>query len=200
MFSSWFGITSISPEEQLQQWKELLRKERLSLESANRMFDRLEQETKVDVKNYVKLGETQAARILCRAICDVRRARERNLIVQMQIKSVENMLSQHVAMSKMTKALQMSTNAMHAMNALVRIPEVAEAAKQLGQEMKRAGFIQDVMNESIAEDKQIEEESNDEVERVLEEIAAGIYLPQAISLPTTKPVSVTTIVKEPVLN
>lgn len=189
MFSSWF-TPQPTPEEQLKLWRERLRKERLSLEASNREYDRSEAEAKAEVREFLKIGEPKAARILCGAITALRRARERNLMIQVQLKSVEQHLVQQVAMSKMCKALQVSATAMRAMNALIKVPQLAQVAMEMSREMEKAGFIQEgfldaTMNVEGGEEE--EAEADAEVDRILEELAVGIQLPSAVFLQKTAP-------------
>jgi charged multivesicular body protein 3 len=187
MYSWLFGPPPQSLEEQLKTWKERLRKERVTLESTNRDLDRHEKEAIHEIKQYAKLGEIKAARILCGALVTLRHARERNLMIQVQLKSFEQQLSQQVAMANMSKAIHMSSEAMRALNILVKIPQIAATAKELGREMAKAGVMQDMMNDMFS-DAEFEEEEKEnteadaEVDRVLEELTASVVLP---SVPKT---------------
>lgn len=184
------GGPSLSPEEQIKAWKDILRKERLELESQRRGFDRTEAEAQREVKGYLKIGERKAASILAGGIVLLRRARERTLMIEMQLKSVELQLTRHAAASKMSQALQRSADAMKAMNSLVKIPQLAQTAKMLSVEMAKAGFIEESLDDILGDgegEEDIEEAANEEVDRILQELAEGLVLPSAPHSTSTAP-------------
>lgn len=173
------GGPSMTPEEQLKAWKGILRTERLALETKNRSLDRIEYENRIEVQTYAKLGEMKAARILCGALASVRKARERNLMMQMQLKSMESLLTQQAATAKMLKALQLSASAMKSMQTLIKIPELQETARTLSKEMEKAGFIQELADDALTlgDNDALEREADVEVDSILQELTASIKLP-----------------------
>lgn len=178
MISWLLGPPAQTVEQQVQTWKAILRKERVSLESNNRLFDRLEEETKQTIREYVRIGETKCARILSGAIVNLQKARERNLIITIQIKSVETQLTQQLALAKVTRALAFSAKAMESMNALIKIPQLNETAKQLAQEMHKAGVIQEMLEDFEPHEATLEV-VDAEVDSILAEIARELTLPSA---------------------
>lgn len=178
MFSWLLGPPALTAEQQVQAWKDVLRKERVSLESNNRLFDRLEDETKAHVREYVQMGEMKSARILTGAIVDIQKARERNLIISIQIKSVETQLVQQLALAKVTRALAYSAKAMEGMNALIQIPQMNETAKELAREMHKAGLIEQVLQDVDLQET-VSEAADAEIDIVLSEIAGDLRLPNA---------------------
>lgn len=65
---------------------------------------------------------------------------------------------------------------MQAMQALVRLPEVAATMRELSREMMKAGILEEMMEEtfeSMEDTDEMEEEAQSEVDKVLWEITEG---------------------------
>lgn len=65
---------------------------------------------------------------------------------------------------------------MQAMQALVRLPEVAGTMRELSREMMKAGILEEMMEEtfeSMEDTEEMEEEAQGEVDKVLWELTEG---------------------------
>merc|ERR1719352_598128 len=82
----------------------------------------------------------------------------------------------------MTDAIQGSTEVMQQIGALVNVPEIAVNMKDMQREMHKAGLIEEMMDESMdaMDDADMEEETQAEVEKVLDELAIDASLRMAI--------------------
>lgn len=79
---------------------------------------------------------------------------------------------------KIAGAMKSSTEVMKSMGNLVKIPELQKTMQELSKEMMKAGIIEEMMNESIdsaldADDADIEQVADAEVERIILEITQG---------------------------
>ena len=98
--------------------------------------------------------------------------------------SVSLHLGEQLAMVKAVGQLQKSTEVMQLVTGLVRVPEVSKTMMELSKEMMKAGLIEETMNdamESVLDDEDVEEETEEEIAKVMQEIAGDIgqQLPSA---------------------
>eukprot|EP01090_Pellita_catalonica_P021572 TRINITY_DN8111_c0_g1_i2.p1 TRINITY_DN8111_c0_g1~~TRINITY_DN8111_c0_g1_i2.p1 ORF type:complete len:108 (+),score=31.91 TRINITY_DN8111_c0_g1_i2:283-606(+) len=79
---------------------------------------------------------------------------------------------------KVAQCMQKSAKVMKQMNALVRIPEIAETMQTLSREMARAGMIEEMTSEVLDDlDSDMEDEADAEVDKVLAGIVGDMPLP-----------------------
>ncbi|OMH86412.1 Charged multivesicular body protein 3 [Zancudomyces culisetae] len=84
-------------------------------------------------------------------------------------------LQRSLALKKVSGSLQKSVHVMKVMNNLVRVPEIEMAMQEMSKEMLKAGLIDEMVNDTLEmyEDVEIDEEAEEEVEKVLLEITKG---------------------------
>lgn len=75
-------------------------------------------------------------------------------------------LSEQLATIKMTQAISMSGEAMAAMNQLINVPVLSASMRTLGMEMEKAGFIQEMMTDTLQQDD-VEAEADEEIDKGL---------------------------------
>ncbi len=143
-----------------------------------RTLERSEETVKKEIRKLAKLGEVQSARMLAKELVASKRAKERMYEAKARLNSVSLQLSEQLATLRLTKAISASTEAMQAMNQLVSVPVVSATMRELARQMEKAGFIQEIVAESL-DAPEMEDEADEEVTRVLEELTAGIALPDA---------------------
>eukprot|EP00958_Prasinococcus_capsulatus_P010116 scaffold990_cov393-Prasinococcus_capsulatus_cf.AAC.16 len=85
-------------------------------------------------------------------------------------------------MVKAVGQLQKSTEVMQLVSGLVKVPELNQTMMELSKEMMKAGLIEETINdtlESTLDYDDIEEETDEEVAKIMQEIAGdvGIQLP-----------------------
>eukprot|EP00736_Rhodelphis_marinus_P005011 Rmarinus@m.12395 len=101
-------------------------------------------------------------------------------------------LQHQLSTLKVMKSVEKSSELMKLMNEVIRIPEVRGACMNMGKEMMKAGFIEDMIDDAIDSTDMVEEgEVDAEVQKVLNEITAGIsaqlHEPSTAPLPTEAP-------------
>lgn len=77
---------------------------------------------------------------------------------------------------KIEGSLKASTGIMKAVNSLVRLPELMGTMRELGQELVKAGIIEEMVGDSLPDDQSLEGEDDEaeaEVDKVLGEILEG---------------------------
>ncbi|CAE7682155.1 chmp3, partial [Symbiodinium microadriaticum] len=91
-------------------------------------------------------------------------------------------------MIKVQGCIQSSVEVMQSMNELLNMSEVRHIMNDMAREMARAGLIEETINDAFesVEPEGLEGEAEAEVDRVMEEITAGILAP-AGTAPTVAP-------------
>lgn len=90
------------------------------------------------------------------------------------------------AQAKVMKHMQKSTQIMHLMNGLVKLPEISQTMQNLSKEMVKAGVIEELVDDAMGEDEEeMEEEGQEEVDKVLAEITTDLA-ERAGAAPTTQ--------------
>lgn len=102
------------------------------------------------------------------------------------LNSVQLQMKNQLATLKIAGSLQQSTEVMHAMHALVRLPEISQTMQEMSREMTKAGILEEMIDEtmeSVEDVEELEEEAQAEIDKVLWEITAG-KIGEAPAVPT----------------
>eukprot|EP00808_Paulinella_micropora_P005247 g4765.t1 len=174
-FSALFGTAppKVEPKEAVRQWTRELRTQKRGLDREVRKIEREEAKVKQALKQGAKAGKSKhSCLILAKSLVKSKKARERILVTQTQLGSVELALKQSLASMKVAGVMQSSAQVMKSMNALVKMKELREVSLAMSKEMMKAGLIEEMVEE-VFEDDEVEEEAEEEVEKVLYEITEG---------------------------
>ena len=89
-------------------------------------------------------------------------------------------------MAKVCGSIKSSSDIMKMMNDMTRVPEMRATMMEMSREMMKAGIMEEMMDDTLSalDDEDLEEEADDEVNKVLSEITKGV-LGQMSSVPTT---------------
>merc|ERR1711957_97235 len=87
--------------------------------------------------------------------------------------AASNELTSMAATMRMASAMEKSSEVMAQMNSLVKCGEVADTMKEMSREMFKAGLIDEVMDDAMADmdGEEMEEEAEAEMDKVLESCA-----------------------------
>ena len=126
----------------------------------------------MEIKNLVKRGGQDAAvRSLAKEIVNSRKAVSRLYEAKAHINSVSLQMRTMSAQASLNKAFQSSGETMKSMNKLMNMAETQNAMRELGMEMQRAGFIQEMMDDAMDDVLEVpESEIDEEVSKVITEL------------------------------
>lgn len=174
------GLFGKSPEEQSKEWIRNLRKEQRKVDQQINGIQREQQRVKLAMKQSAKKEDTAALRMLALELVRSKKAVSRLYSAKATMNSVSMTLQHQMAQVKMMKAISQSSDVMHDMNQLVKIPEVSENMRALSKEMSKAGLIGDMMNDTVDDalgqdisDGELENEVNKVVDEVVTEQMKG---------------------------
>jgi charged multivesicular body protein 3 len=178
-----------TPEEQCKKWNRDIRKQTRVLDRDISNLDRAEKKAIGEIKKYAKTGNTKAVKIIAKEVNNTRKAKNRMYTTKAQLNSVAINMKTQLAQLKVQKSLAFSGEVMSSMNKLVNIPEITTSMRGMAREMEKAGLIQELVDDTMAdiEDPEIEGEANAEVDKIIEELTAGILLPAGAA--PTRPVA-----------
>jgi charged multivesicular body protein 3 len=178
----------LTPEEQAKNWKKALNKE---IRSIDRGIGKLATAEKTAIKECKKLakdGQPQAAKLLAKEVVGIRRARDRMHASKAQINSVVMSLQMSLANLKVQGCLSKSTEIMHAMGSLVKLPELQESMMDMAREMEKAGLVDEIIQDTFEmAEPDIDVEADAEVGKIMQEITSGIFTKDA-DVATGKPI------------
>eukprot|EP00428_Durinskia_dybowskii_P064578 CAMPEP_0170363490 /NCGR_PEP_ID=MMETSP0117_2-20130122/4882_1 /TAXON_ID=400756 /ORGANISM="Durinskia baltica, Strain CSIRO CS-38" /LENGTH=134 /DNA_ID=CAMNT_0010617955 /DNA_START=89 /DNA_END=493 /DNA_ORIENTATION=- len=99
--------------------------------------------------------------------------------------AVSNEMQAQAATMRLSDAMKASTEVMQMMNSVVNVPETHEAMAAMRQEMMKAGLIEELIDEGMEDldGPDLEEEAEQEVDRVLADLAIDAAMRLAITRP-----------------
>lgn len=174
--AGFFGVSPPDPKEQAKKWIRDLKSQMRHLDREIRAIEIAEVKTKTEVKKLAKKGELTALRVLAKELVRSGKAKVRLFEAKARLNSVQMQLTSQVAMQKVAGALGKSTEIMKSMSALVSVPQLTSTIREMGAEMAKAGVMEELVSDAMAglEDDGEEAEADEEVDRVVMELTAGI--------------------------
>ncbi|KAI5892748.1 Snf7-domain-containing protein [Schizophyllum commune H4-8] len=180
-----------TPEQRVREWQAKLRAESRKLDREMHQLDVRAKDAKKTVKQLATKGDVKSARILAREVVRVDRQKDRMSVSKARLGSINYQLQQQLAMAKVTGALQKSTEIMKLSNSLIRLPQISQTMREMSMEMMKAGILEEMTEDMLdmdADDEELEEEADAEVDQVLFALTDG-KLGQAGSVSTEVPVT-----------
>ncbi|KAH7926752.1 hypothetical protein BV22DRAFT_1086226 [Leucogyrophana mollusca] len=164
-----------TPEEKVRAWQSKLRAESRQLDREMRQLDVATNKVRATVKQLATKGDVKSARILAREVVRSNKQKDRLSVSKARLGSIGTQLTQQLAMMKVTGSLQKSTEIMRMSNALIKLPQISQAMREMSMEMTKAGIMEEMLEDTLnmEEDEEIEDEADAEVDKVLFELTNG---------------------------
>jgi charged multivesicular body protein 3 len=179
----------LTPDELVKKWRQTIRAEERKLDKQFRGIEVEELKVKKSLKDAAKKGDKSVCKMLAREILHSRKAKDRIHTNKAQLNSIIMQLQLQLAQVKVAGSLKKSAEIMHIVNGLIKLPVFSAVMREMGQEMMKAGIIEEMMEDTMdigMDSEDIEMEADAEVEKVLFEITAGV-LGEAGSVSHTLP-------------
>lgn len=170
-----FGKTP-EPKEQVSEWCKKLRKESNQIDRQINGIRREEAKVTKSLKDAAKKGDKDVCKILAKEVVHSRKTVNKLYCAKANINSVQMQMKGQLATIKVAGSLQKSAEVMKTMQQLVKLPEIQKTMMEMSREMMKAGIIEEMMEdtmESITDADDMEEEANEEIDKVLYELTAG---------------------------
>jgi len=167
---------SPEPKEQVSEWCKKLRKESNQIDRQINGIRREEAKVTKSLKDAAKKGDKDVCKILAKEVVHSRKTVNKLYCAKANINSVQMQMKGQLATIKVAGSLQKSAEVMKTMQQLVKLPEIQKTMMEMSKEMMKAGIIEEMMEdtmESITDADDMEEEANEEIDKVLYELTAG---------------------------
>ncbi|RZF43266.1 hypothetical protein LSTR_LSTR001527 [Laodelphax striatellus] len=164
------------PKEQVNEWCHKIRKEGYQLDRQIRAIQREEEKVKRSLKEAAKKGDKSVCIVLAKEVIRARKAINKIYTSKAHLNSIQMQMKNQLATLRVAGSLQKSTEVMQAMQRLIKVPEVAATMREMSKEMMRAGIIEEMLEDtmsSMEDPEEMEEEAQEEVDKVLWELTAG---------------------------
>lgn len=115
----------------------------------------------------------------------VRKQKARLETSKAQLQSVQMQVNEAFSVRKIEGSIKSSVGIMRSVNQLVRLPELTGTMSELSRELMKAGIIEEMVDDTLANDQLVEgeeEEAEVEVDKVLNEVLKD-KLPPTIQKP-----------------
>lgn len=165
-------IVGPSPQEQVRQWQQSIRKEVRQLDRQISSIAQAETKTKSQIRSLAKKGDVSSCKFLAKEMLRARKSRNRLETSKATMSSLSMQLGEQLATIKITGALQKSTLIMKEVNTLVKLPELTATMGRLQLEMTKAGIMEEMFSETLDLEvlDDVEEEADEEVNKILSEV------------------------------
>ncbi|CAG8632650.1 7604_t:CDS:2 [Cetraspora pellucida] len=166
----------ISPDEMVKKWQRDIRTQQRVLERQIKEFGDVEKKTTNLLKQNAKKNDVKACKIFAKELVRTRRQIVRLHTSKAQLNSIQLQLQHQLATMKITGSLKKSVEVMKMVNGLAKLPEISKGMQELSVEMTKAGIIDEMIEDTFEsfEDSDIEEEAEEEVNKVLFELTNGL--------------------------
>jgi len=167
---------SPDPKEQVNDWCKKLRKESNQIERQVNGIRREEAKVTKSLKEAAKKGDKDVCLVLAKEVVHARKAVNKLYCAKANINSVQMQMKGQLATIKVAGCLQKSAEVMKTMQQLVRLPEIQKTMMEMSREMMKAGIIEEMLEdtmETVTESEDMEEEAQEEVDKILFELTTG---------------------------
>ena len=162
-------------KSQMREWNRNLKREMRRIDRDVDGMNRNEKTTAAEIKKLAEKKEITSVKILAKELVRLRNTRDRMILTKTQLNSVSNQLTHQMSVAKLGNAFAQSAELMAAMNQLVNVPEITETMTKMSAEMQNLGIIEGVMadgiDEALGDTVETEEQTEAEVQKLLEELA-----------------------------
>ncbi|CAG8463980.1 3344_t:CDS:2 [Dentiscutata erythropus] len=165
-----------SPDEMVKKWQRDIRTQQRIIERQIKEFGDVEKKTTNLLKQNAKKNDVKACKLFAKELVRTRRQIVRLHTSKAQLNSIQLQLQHQLATLKITGSLNKSVEVMKMVNGLTKLPEISKGMQELSMEMTKAGILDEMIEDTFEsfEDSDIEEEAEEEVNKVLFELTDGL--------------------------
>ncbi|MFH4979197.1 hypothetical protein AB6A40_005906 [Gnathostoma spinigerum] len=169
-----FGKT-VDPKEKVREFQRKMRSEIRQLDRQIYGIEREEAKVRKQIKESAKKGDRDVCVVLAKSVLQARKAVSKIHRSKAQINSVIMCMQQQLSTMRVAGSVQASTEVLKNMQDLVKVPEIMAAMRELSKEMTKTGIMEELIEETMdaMEPEELEEQAQEEVDRILYEITAG---------------------------
>ncbi|GAA6059297.1 hypothetical protein JCM10212_006690 [Sporobolomyces blumeae] len=167
-----------TPQERVRKWQTQLKKEQRALDREIHQLDLANSKVRQEIKKLAQKGDAKNAKLLAREVVRSQKQKQRLQTSKASLNSIHMQLGHQLAMVKVTGTLQASADIMRASNSLLSVPQLSGTMREMSQEMMKAGIMTEMLDDTMealdeGEDDELEDEAQEEVDKVLWQITDG---------------------------
>ncbi|PSC71154.1 vacuolar sorting-associated 24-like protein 1-like [Micractinium conductrix] len=173
------------PKELVRKWQRSIRGEIRGVERQMMDIQREQKKAEKLIKEAAKRNDMASCKIIAKEVVNMRRTITKLAVNKATFLSLSNQMTEQLAMTRVAGALGKSGEVMKLVNNLMRVPALQKTMVEMSREMMKAGIIDEMMTdamESAFGDDELEEETEEEVDKILLEVA-GETLSQMAAAP-----------------
>lgn len=175
------------PKEQMRKINQLLRKNKRELDRSLNQLQPLKKKTELLIKKSAKEKDYKSAKIYARELININKQHNKLYTLKTRIDSITMAINEQWSMNKLTESLQALTGIMRDVNSLVNLGVVLGTMQELLKELMKAGVINEMMDDMVdldMEDDELESESQDEVNKIIQSLTEAKFSKIETEVPT----------------
>lgn len=175
------------PKEQMRKINLLLRKNKRDLDRSLNQLNPLKKKTELLIKKSAKQKDYKSAKIYARELININKQYNKLYTLKTRIDSISMAINEQWSMNKLTQSLQVLTGIMRDVNSLVNLGVVLGTMQELLKELMKAGVINEMMDDMVdldVEDDELESESQDEVNKIIQSLTEEKFSKIDTEVPT----------------
>mmetsp|Transcript_1510 Transcript_1510/g.1631 ORF Transcript_1510/g.1631 Transcript_1510/m.1631 type:complete len:226 (-) Transcript_1510:1556-2233(-) len=182
------AIWGPDPKEQMRKINQLLRKNKRELDRSMNQLQPLKKKTEALIKKSAKDKDYKSAKIYARELININRQYNKLYLSKTRIDSITMSINEQWSMNKLTSSLQLLTGVMKDVNQLVSLGAILGTMQELLKELMKAGVINEMMDDMVeldVEDDELESESQDEVNKIIQSLTEDKFSKIDNEVPTS---------------
>ncbi|GAA6010755.1 hypothetical protein JCM11491_002931 [Sporobolomyces phaffii] len=170
-----------TPQEKVRKWQSQLKSQSRMLDREIHQLELSTNKVRQEIKKLAQKGDVRNAKVLAREVVSSQKQKARLQTSKANLNSINMQLGHQLAMVKVTGTLQASSEIMKASNSLLSVPQLSATMREMSMEMMKAGIMNEMLDDTLeqlddnAEDEEMEEEAQHEVDKVLFQITDGKF-------------------------
>lgn len=167
---------------------QLLRKNKRELDRSMNQLQPLKKKTEALIKKAAKDKDYKSAKVYARELININRQYNKLYLSKTRIDSITMSINEQWSMNKLTTSLQLLTGVMKDVNQLVSLGAILGTMQELLKELMKAGVINEMMDDMVdldVEDDEIESESQDEVNKIIQSLTEDKFSKIGNEVPTS---------------
>lgn len=167
------AIWGPDPKEQMRKINQLLRKNKRELDRSMNQLQPLKKKTESLIKKSTKNKDYKSARIYAKELININRQYNKLYLSKTRVDSITMSINEQWSMNKLTNSLQLLTGVMKDVNQLISLGAILSTMQELLKELMKAGIINEMMDDMVdldVEDDELESESQDEVNKIIQSL------------------------------
>lgn len=168
------AIYGPDPREQKRKCDAAIRKNQREIERQIVGLRSSEEKTKQLIRQCAARGDMASSKSLAREVARAQNHRERLFKSKAQLNSIKMQVADSFALQKIQGSMAQSTSVMRQVNHLVKMPELMGTMSVLGQELMKAGIIDEMVTDELdtLETEEADSELEEQQQKVLNDILA----------------------------